>query len=195
MLLKSLTMKNYKFNLALVLFIFLGLACKQPDTAGTSTAASESKTELKGQSAVVDNESEQNILNIAIGSPDHTTLVAAVQAAGMEDVLVNAGPLTVFAPTNAAFDALPEGTVENLLKPENKAILANIITYHAAPGSYTGNNIKGVMGIGQATGDKVKVETKDGVTYVNGAKVLGTVKASNGYVHVIDKVLLPPENN
>ncbi|MBT8191244.1 MAG: fasciclin domain-containing protein, partial [Bacteroidia bacterium] len=65
---------------------------------------------------------------------------------------------------------------------------------HAAPGSYTGKNIKGVMGIGQATGDKVKVEVKDGITYVNGAKILGSVKASNGWVHVIDQVLLPPEN-
>ena len=73
-----------------------------------------------------------------LGSKDHTTLVAAVQAAGMEDVLTNAGPLTVFAPTNEAFDKLPEGTVEELLKPENKSKLANIITYHAAPGSYTG---------------------------------------------------------
>ena len=118
-----------------------------------------------------------------------------VVATGLQDVLTNAGPLTVFAPNNAAFDALPEGTLDNLLKKENLATLKNIITFHAAPGSYTGNNIKGVMGIGQATGDKVKVETIDGVTYVNGAKILGTVKASNGYVHVIDKVLLPPEEN
>lgn len=120
--------------------------------------------------------------------------MAGVKAAGLQDVLTNAGPLTVFAPKNAAFEALPAGTLDNLLKPENKDTLKNIITFHAAPGSYTGNNIRGVMGIGQATGDKVKVETKDGVTYVNGAKVLGTVKASNEYVHVIDKVLLPPES-
>ena len=148
--------------------------------------------ELKGQSGVVDNVSEKNILQVAIASPDHTTLVAGVQAAGLEDVLTNAGPLTVFAPTNTAFDQLPEGTLEDLLKPENKETLKTIITFHAAPGSYTGNNIKGVMGIGQATGDKVVVETIDGQTFVNGAKVLGSVKASNGYVHVIDKVLLPP---
>ena len=150
--------------------------------------------ELKGQSGVIDNESEKNILQVAVGSADHTTLVAGVQAAGLEDVLTNAGPLTVFAPNNAAFDKLPEGTLENLLKPENKEVLKNIITFHAAPGSYTGSNIKGVMGIGQATGDKVKVTTENGKTFVNGAEVLATVKASNGYVHVIDQVLLPPES-
>jgi len=166
------------------------------DTKTKTTAESQGidTNQLKGQSGVVDSESERNILQIAIGSPDHSTLVAGVKAAGLQDVLTNAGPLTVFAPNNSAFDQLPEGTLDNLLKPENKETLKNIITFHAAPGSYTGNNIKGVMGIGQATGDKVKVETIDGETYVNGAKVLGTVKASNGYVHVIDKVLLPPES-
>ena len=131
-------------------------------------------------------------MQVAIGSADHTTLVAAVQAAGLEDVLANAGPLTVFAPTNTAFDNLPEGVVSDLLKPENKDKLAHIITYHAAPGTYKGSMIKGVMGIGQATGDKVNVEVVEGETFVNGAKVLGTVEASNGVVHVIDAVLLPP---
>lgn len=185
-------MKALTFSLLFLLTVFT--SCKDSISSGTSGPADDQSVTLKGQSGVIDNESEKNILQIAISSPDHTTLVAGVEAAGLQDVLTNAGPLTVFAPTNAAFDQLPAGTLEILLKPENKATLANIITYHAAPGSYTGDNIKGVMGIGQATGDKVKVETKDGITFVNGAKVLGTVKASNGYVHVIDQVLLPPEN-
>jgi uncharacterized surface protein with fasciclin (FAS1) repeats len=182
-------------NLAAVLCFFLAFftSCNTNSTTAPQPAGIDT-SDLKGQSGVVDNESEKNILQIAIGSPDHSTLVAGVKAAGLQDVLTNAGPLTVFAPTNSAFDQLPAGTLDNLLKPENKETLKNIITFHAAPGSYTGDNIKGVMGIGQATGDKVKVEVIDGVTYVNGGKVLGTVKASNGYVHVIDKVLLPPEN-
>jgi uncharacterized surface protein with fasciclin (FAS1) repeats len=185
-------MKNNFLLFALLAFLLA--SCGGATATADDSASNETSTPtLKGQSGVVDEESEPNILNIAIGSPDHTTLVAAVVAAGLQDVLTNAGPLTVFAPNNEAFEKLPEGTVENLLLPENKATLANIITFHAAPGSYTGDNIKGVMGIGQATGDKVKVEVKDGVTYVNGAKVLGTIKASNGYVHVIDQVLLPPE--
>ena len=153
-----------------------------------------SETYSKGQSLVTDDVSQKNILQIALSSPDHTTLVAAVQAAEMEDVLANAGPLTVFAPTNAAFDKLPEGVVADLLKPENKATLANIITYHAAPGTYKGDMITRITGIGQATGDKVKVEIIDGETFINGAKILATIEASNGVVHVIDGVLLPPEN-
>ena len=182
---------NFATFLSFVLILFSSCTnpnATSPESTGINTA------ELKGQSGVVDNESERNILQVALGSPDHSTLVAGVVAAGLQDVLTNAGPLTVFAPNNTAFDNLPEGTLDNLLKPENKETLKNIITFHAAPGSYTGNNIKGVMGIGQATGDKVKVEVINGETFVNGAKVLGTVKASNGYVHVIDKVLLPPES-
>lgn len=166
--------------------------CSTPAEDNTSTGVDVNT--LQGQSGVKDELSEKNILQVALASPDHTTLCAAVTAAGLQDVLTNAGPLTVFAPTNEAFEKLPDGVLDDLLKPENKETLANIITFHAAPGNYYGSNIKGVMGIGQATGDKVKVETKDDITYVNGAKVLGSVKASNGYVHVIDNVLLPPEN-
>ncbi len=186
-------MKKHRAFLAILsLLIFFG--CNQnPSSTQSSNSGDATSVQPKGQSTVKDDVSEKHILSIAIGSKDHSTLVAAVQAADLEDVLTNAGPLTVFAPTNEAFEKLPEGTLETLLKPENKATLANIITFHAAPGSYDANNIRGVMGIGQATGDKVKVEVVDGVTTVNGAKVLATVKASNGYVHVIDGVLLPPE--
>ena len=185
-----------KQNISILLAVGLWVMCLACSPSGSSseTQSDYNAPELKGQSGVVDEQSEPHILNIAIGSPDHTTLVAAVQAAGLEDVLTNAGPLTVFAPNNDAFAKLPEGTVETLLKPENKEKLAHIITFHAAPGSYTGPTIKGVMGIGQATGDKVEVKVEEGVTYVNGAKILGSVKASNGWVHVIDQVLLPPEN-
>ena len=184
-------MRRKSLFLLLVFSVFLiGCSSSGEDASATSSI---DQAQLLGQSGVEDDESEKNILQVALASSDHTTLVAGVQAAGLADVLTNAGPLTVFAPNNSAFDKLPEGTLDELLKPENKATLANIITFHAAPGSYTGDNIRGVMGIGQATGDKVAVEVKDGVTYVNGAQVLGTVKASNGYVHVIDQVLLPPE--
>ncbi|MCB0685799.1 MAG: fasciclin domain-containing protein [Saprospiraceae bacterium] len=162
---------------------------KSPQESAALTASAG----LHGQAGVNDDESQMDILKIAFASEDHSTLVAAVQATQMEHILSNAGPLTVFAPTNAAFDKLPDGTLEELLKPENKSKLANIITYHAAPGSYDAEHIAGVMGIGQATGDKVKVVTTEEGTTVNGAKVLATIKASNGYVHVIDAVLLPPE--
>ncbi len=175
------------------LLLFTVASCTAPETdAAATTADTAEQKVMTGQSGVQDADSKPNILQVALGSPDHTTLVAGVTAAGLADVLTNAGPLTVFAPTNEAFANLPEGTLETLLKPENKEQLADIITFHAAPGSYNEDNIKGVMGIGQATGDKVEVTIVDGETFVNGAKVLGTVKASNGYVHVIDAVLLPP---
>ena len=177
-----------KFRTILLVMVFILVSCSNNNKSDSNT-----ETYSKGQSLVYDEVSQKNILQVAIGSSDHTTLVAAVQAAGLEDVLANAGPLTVFAPNNAAFDKLPEGVVSDLLKPENKNKLANIITYHAAPGTYKGNMIKSVMGIGQATGDKVNVEIIDDETFVNGAKILETVQASNGVVHVIDSVLLPPE--
>ena len=183
----------FRISTYAILLLFAVTSCTGPETEAMSSEAEMSEqTTVQGQSGVQDDDSQKNILQVALGSPDHTTLCAGVTAAGLADVLTNAGPLTVFAPTNEAFAKLPEGTLETLLKPENKAQLADIITFHAAPGSYNENNIKGVMGIGQATGDKVEVTVEDGVTYVNGAKVLGSVKASNGYVHVIDAVLLPP---
>lgn len=174
------------------LLTFAFASCTAPETeAVTSETEPSEQSTVVGQSGVQDDDSERNILQVALGSADHTTLVAGVKAAGLADVLTSAGPLTVFAPTNDAFAKLPEGSLETLLKPENKQQLIDIITFHAAPGSYAENNIRGVMGIGQATGGKVEVTIKDGVTYVDGAKVLGTVKAANGYVHVIDQVLMP----
>ena len=172
------------------LCLLVTLSCQEKDS---KAKVSKVQVQRKGQSSVQDDISKKNILQIAIESKDHSTLVAAVQAAGLEDVLSNAGPLTVFAPVNAAFDKLPQGTLENLLKPENKMTLKNIITYHAAPGKYMQNNVKGVMGIGQATGDKVEVKEENGVITINGAKLLATIEASNGVIHVIDGVLLPPQ--
>ena len=159
----------------------------ETQSSDTSVEASGSN---RGQAYVVDDVSAKNILQVALASPDHSTLAAAVQAAGLENVLVNAGPLTVFAPTNAAFDALPEGTVETLLKPENKSVLAAIITSHAAPGVFKGDLLKDGLQIYQASGHHVPVEVRDGKTFVNGAEILATVDATNGVVHVVDQVFL-----
>ncbi len=186
-------MRNLYFFICFVLVGFLFTSCGD-NKGDRQEAASTSRPAMKGgQASVVDDLSARNIVQIAAASEDHTTLVAAVQAAGMADVLANPGPLTVFAPTNAAFDKLPAGTVEDLLKPENKKTLMRIITFHAAPGTYSLKDLKDGATIGQATGDNVTIEVKEEVIYVNGAKVLGTVAASNGVVHVIDAVLLPPE--
>ncbi|MDP2957088.1 MAG: fasciclin domain-containing protein [Longimicrobiales bacterium] len=156
-----------------------------PDSADAPSAASN-----KGQAYVVDKNSRPNILGIALSSPDHTTLVAAVQAAQLENVLVNAGPLTVFAPTNAAFAALPPGTVEDLLKPENKSKLAKIVTSHAAPGKFTLELLKDGTQLYMATGHNVTVEVREDGTYVNGARILATIVATNGIVHVVGQVFL-----
>jgi len=187
---------NLKLVSGLLLMLLLVFSCKNETKtedktapAATSTAAD---TEKKGQAFIEDDGSTPNVLQIAIGSPDHTTLVAAVQAASLENALVNAGPLMVFAPTNEAFDALPEGTVENLLKPENKDALANILKHHVTAGNYDKEFLKKFKKLGQANDQNTTVEVKGDDVYVGGAKIIGSVKAGNGIVHVVDKVILPP---
>ena len=165
---------------------------KTESSNADQTVTESAESEKTGQAFIKDDESTPNILNIAIGSPDHTTLVAAVQAAGLENALVNAGPLMVFAPTNEAFDALPEGTVENLLKPENKDALANILKHHVTPGNYSKDFLKKFKKLGQANDQNTTVEVKGDDVYVGGAKILASIKAGNGIVHVVDKVILPP---
>lgn len=179
----------FVFTLTMVILLSGCNNAEQP----ASQPESNDQTTSQGQAFVNDDLSAKNILQIAMASKDHSTLAAGVQAAGLENVLANAGPLTVFAPTNAAFEKLPAGTLETLLKPENKAILANIITFHASPGKYTEDMLKDGMKLFQATGDYVTVEKKDGATYVNGIKLEGTVEASNGIIHIINTVMLPPE--
>ena len=166
--------------------------------SGSAASAGESAAEQNtplGQASVVDEDSDPNILQVAIGSADHSTLVAAVQAAQIEHVLANAGPLTVFAPVNDAFAALPEGTVENLLLPENKATLAGILTGHAAPGSFDVDALKKEARKGRklymADGSYLEVKVEGEDVFVGGAKVVGTVQTSNGIINVVDKVILP----
>lgn len=169
------------------------VSCQSPNSESSSSAPAETK-ELKketGQAFIKNDEGNPNVLQIAISSPDHTTLVAAVQAADLENVLVNAGPLMVFAPTNAAFDALPEGTVETLLKPENKDQLATILKHHVTAGNYSKDFLKKFKKLGQADDTNVMIEVKGDDVYVGGAKIIASIKAGNGIVHVVDKVILP----
>ncbi len=176
----------------LISLAFLLSACGPADQQPGSSA-NFTKNTPKGQASVVDDESAKNILQIAASSPDHTTLVAAVQAAEIEHVLVNTGPLTVFAPNNDAFAALPAGTVETLLKPENKQKLAFILTNHAAPGTYKGRLLKDGRKIYMATGEYIPIRRDGDDIYIGDAKILATIDASNGVIHVIDKILLPTE--
>ncbi|MBB5357907.1 putative surface protein with fasciclin (FAS1) repeats [Rhodanobacter sp. ANJX3] len=146
----------------------------------------------------------KNIIENAVNSKDHTTLVAAVKAAGLVDTLSGAGPFTVFAPTNEAFAALPAGTVDTLLKPENKADLTKILTYHVVPGNVTSADLLKLIKKG---GGKASVKTVEGdsLTFSKDAQgvaitddkgnvahvTIANVKQSNGEIHVIDKVLMP----
>jgi uncharacterized surface protein with fasciclin (FAS1) repeats len=144
-----------------------------------------------GQALVVDETSTPNVVRIAVGSPDHTTLVAALQAAELVDPLANVGPFTVFAPTNAAFGKLPAGTVDNLVKPENRSQLVNILYHHVTTSALELSFFSEGQSLNMVSGGRVVITRRDGDTYINDAKVLGSVRASNGWVHVIDGVLLP----
>ena len=132
------------------------------------------------------------IVDIATGAADFSTLVAAAQAAGLVETLNGEGPFTVFAPTDEAFAALPPGLVDALLLPENKDILAKILTYHVVPGTVMAADIAD-GDVATVEGQNVTLSTMDGVT-VNGAKVIqADIVASNGVVHVIDAVIVPPD--
>lgn len=155
-----------------------------------AAASLENATAAAGQSAVQDDVSQKDVVKVAIGSADHTTLVAAVQAAELVDVLSNAGPFTVFAPVNAAFDALPAGTVETLLKPENKSQLQDVLQHHVYVGVLKVEQLKDGQVLGMVDGNNATVHMKDGKTYLDDAEILGSVTASNGIVHVLDKVVL-----
>jgi len=177
-------------------FIFYLTSCGNSDQVPpTEENADATEVSTAGQSAVKDDVSQKNVVGVAIGSPDHTTLVAAVKAAALVDVLSNAGPFTVFAPTNAAFDALPEGVVADLLKPENIEKLQDILQYHVAVAVYKAESFKDGQILNMVNGSNANIGVKDGKVTINGANVVASVPASNGIVHVIDAVILPPAAN
>lgn len=138
-------------------------------------------------------EEAKDIVDTAVSAGSFSTLVAAVQAAGLEDTLRGEGPFTVFAPTDAAFAALPEGTVEELLKPENKDKLVAVLTYHVVPGKVMAADVAGkTVEPETVQGSTAKVVGKDGMVMIDGAHVVtADVETSNGVIHVIDKVIMP----
>lgn len=161
-------------------------------TTEETTAIAPSGSAGLGQSAVLDEDSQKDVVKIAAGSPDHTTLVAAIKAADLVNALSNAGPFTVFAPTNAAFDKLPAGTVEGLLAADKKEDLENILQYHVSLGVFKADMLQDGQTIGQVNGKNITISKKDGKIMVNGtATVIASIPASNGIVHVLDGVLLP----
>ena len=168
--------------------------------AAVTGAPLAAKNPMVGGAAMYPN---RTIVANAVNSKDHTTLVAAVKAAGLVETLSSKGPFTVFAPTNAAFARLPAGTVETLVKPENKATLTNILTYHVVPGRITAGQIaslaarhKGTATLKTVEGEDLTFEAKDGALWVwdskgDAAKItIKNVMQSNGVIHVIDTVLM-----
>jgi len=158
--------------------------------AQKAQAAAQAKPHVQ---TVAFNAEAKDIVDTAVGAGSFKTLVAAVQAAGLVETLKGAGPFTVFAPTDEAFAKLPEGTVESLLKPENKAKLVAVLTYHVVPGKVMAADVVKLTEASTVQGSKAKVKVEDGTVMIDNAKVVKTdIVTSNGVIHVIDAVILPP---
>lgn len=161
-----------------------------PKMEGGDKMMNDEKGVMVGGSLMVPS---KDIVDNAVGSKDHTTLVAAVKAAGLVDTLKGAGPFTVFAPTNAAFAKLPSGTVDTLVMPENKEKLTGILTYHVVPGRYTAADLKDGMTLKTVNGEMLTFNEKDGKWWINESAMIEIpdVISSNGVTFVIDSVLMP----
>lgn len=170
----------------------LVLGCKKQEAAPAAPAPAEAAPAKEASNVPPLN--ENNIVSIAVRSKDHTTLVAALKAADYVTSVAASGPLTVFAPTNDAFAKLPEGTVENLVKPENVDALREILKYHVTTSAVQPSWLKDGQLLWMANGGKATVHLKDGeFTGINDAKIIAQIPAENGVLYVIDTVLLPPK--
>ena len=186
------------FSVAALGALALTAAIVAPVSAGdkkmTKSELSGEKTVMVGGAAMFPS---KNIVENAVNSKDHTTLVAAVKAAGLVETLQSKGPFTVFAPTNSAFGKLPAGTVDTLVKPENKATLTKILTYHVVPGKLEASSLTDGKKLKTAEGEELTVKLKDGKVWIVDAKggtsmvTIANVNQSNGVIHVVDTVLMP----
>ncbi|MBL7682091.1 MAG: fasciclin domain-containing protein [Flavipsychrobacter sp.] len=168
-------------------------SCNSSDTQNSTPAETENALASTTSSAE-DNVSQHDVVQVAIGSKDHTTLVAAVKQAELVEPLRKTGPYTVFAPTNEAFSKLPAGTVDGLMKPDQKDALADILQYHVSVGIYKEDMFQDGQVIGQVNSQNITISKKDGKIKINGtANILAAIPASNGLIYVIDQVLLPPQ--
>ena len=172
---KTDTMKTYTLMMgATLLFTFAGPASAQEGAAEGSP--------------------EADIVETAVAAGSFETLVAALEAAGLVETLQSEGPFTVFAPTDEAFAALPAGTVEELLRPENRARLTAILTYHVVPGRVAAAEVAGLDEAETVQGEELSFRVEDGTVYVGSAEIVSAdIAASNGIIHVIDSVLIPSE--
>jgi uncharacterized surface protein with fasciclin (FAS1) repeats len=188
---------NYMKKKFLSFFALIAIACVMLTACNNGEAekkAAETTVAAKEEPATPTPavEAPKDVVDIAMGSADHSTLVAAVKAAGLAETLKGTGPFTIFAPTNAAFSALPAGTVDGLLKPEKKADLTKILTYHVVAGAIKAADLKDGQKVKTLQGGELTVSIKDGKVKINGANVTAAdLVGSNGVIHVIDAVLMP----
>jgi uncharacterized surface protein with fasciclin (FAS1) repeats len=181
-------------NIVFALTSFIVLSCNNDTKTVSDQATGESEISAGGgQASVKDDVSAKDVVKIASGSKDHTTLVAAIKQADLVNVLSNAGPFTVFAPTNAAFDKVPKETLDNLMKDGNKAQLQDILQYHVYVGTLKTEMMEDGQTLNQVNGQNITITKKDGKVMINNsATVIISIPAANGIIHVIDAVLLPP---
>lgn len=174
-------------------FALVAFGCKKQEAAPAAPEPAAAEAAPAQEATNVPPLDENNIVSIALRSDDHTTLVAAIKAADYVTSVAASGPLTVFAPTNEAFAKLPEGTVENLVKPENVEQLRQILQYHVTTSALDKDWLKDGQTLGMANGKKTTVHVDGDTVKINEAVIVASVPASNGMLHVIDTVLLPPE--
>lgn len=188
-----------KKPIVLAALVVLAAGCdKSPEPSAaeptTLTKAPEEAPKKAAASPAKDPNAPKDVVDVAVASSDHTTLVKALEAADYVDSLTNPGPFTVFAPTNAAFDKLPKGTLEGLLEPDKRADLKNVLKYHVAVSVYQASSFKDGQMLGMANGAKTTFHVKDGKVRVNDANIVASIPVSNGIIHVVDAVLLPPSS-
>ena len=200
--LKLNNMKKQLLTIAMgVIFLAFITACNSSSKMASKDDSTKTDSTMTDTSMAIEQGVEvggammvpsKNIVENAMGSSDHTTLVAAVKAGELVETLSGTGPFTVFAPTNEAFNKLPAGTVDNLLKPEMKKDLQGVLTYHVISGALRAADLKDGMELTTVQGQKLKVSVKDGKVMINNANVtIADVISSNGVTHVVDAVLLP----
>ena len=184
-------------SLRMALVTVLGVPAMTAALADECPVAAAAKARAAAQvhvQTVAHKAAANDIVDTAVGAGDFATLVAAVKAAGLVETLKGPGPFTVFAPTDAAFAKLPPGTVESLLKPENKDKLVAVLTYHVVPGKVMAADVVKLTEAPTVQGAKAKVKVENGGVMIDNAKVVKTdIETSNGVIHVIDAVILPPE--
>jgi uncharacterized surface protein with fasciclin (FAS1) repeats len=179
-------MTHRRFWFAAIVSVIAATSCK-PSSEGTAAA----QPAATGSQLASDSSTTPSIARVASDSKDHTTLVAALKAADWLDALANPGPFTVFAPMNAAFDKLPAGTVETLLKPENKAQLKTVLLHHVMVSAYEEKDFTDGASLAMLDGGPTTVKREGDAITIDGAKIVAAVRAGNGWVYVVDAVLVP----